>query len=169
MVGSSCQAEVDGKVKLQHTADGRVCGRCGLLKPFSEYYKKVDKKKGWEGYHYTCRSCAYSYQLERDPYHNLRAALGTRKRDAVKNGIPFDITLEDLLPVPTHCPALGIPLSVGKAGGSDYSVSIDRLIPAVGYVKGNVVLMSLRANRIKNDATPAELRQIASFIEELTK
>jgi hypothetical protein len=105
--------------------------------------------------------------VEVDPHFLLKAMLSTRRRDAQKFGIPFQITLQDLLPVPAVCPVLGLPLRHGKAGGEDCSPSIDRVIPSLGYVPGNVMIVSLKANRIKNDATPAELKAVASFYEKL--
>ena len=86
--------------------------------------------------------------------------LKTREHDAKRQNVPFKITLQDLLPIPGVCPVLGIPLKHGKTGGEDTSPSIDRLNPRLGYVPGNVFVMSLKANRIKNDATPEQLLKV---------
>lgn len=59
---------------------------------------------------------------------------------------------------------LGIPLFVGGSGGGDNSASIDRVRPELGYVPGNVVVMSLKANRIKNNATAEELEAVLNFV-----
>lgn len=48
----------------------------------------------------------------------------------------------------------------------DNSYSLDRIDSSKGYVKGNIWVISLRANRIKNDSTPQELRLIADKVEE---
>ena len=48
---------------------------------------------------------------------------------------------------------------------TDNSPSIDRLIPELGYIKGNVNVISLRANIIKNNATKDELIKIANWME----
>lgn len=98
----------------------------------------------------------------------LRRYLGRRltakRNNALQKGIEFSLTISDLYPLPTTCPVLGIPLSYeGNKGASDDAMSIDRIDPSEGYVQGNIVLVSQRANRIKNDATPAELRKIADF------
>jgi hypothetical protein len=85
-------------------------------------------------------------------------------------GVPFNITKEDIV-IPTHCPILGIPLfqKTGKQGGGDHSPSLDRVRPERGYVPGNILVISQRANRLKSDATIKELRDIASFYATLRR
>ena len=67
---------------------------------------------------------------------------------------------------PTHCPVLGIELDYLTEEGvrNEHSVSFDRVDPSKGYVKGNVIVMSWRANRIKNDGTSQEHQLIADFM-----
>jgi hypothetical protein len=48
-------------------------------------------------------------------------------------------------------------------------MSIDRIDPSKGYTPDNVWLISQRANRIKNDATPEELKLIAEAVAERMK
>ena len=88
-------------------------------------------------------------------------AQGARTR-AKQHNLPCDITAEDIF-VPTHCPALGILLvvNVGKVGFD--SPTLDKIVPALGYVKGNVVVVSHLANRIKSNATPEQLHQVADY------
>mgnify|MGYP006166398807 FL=1 len=38
-----------------------------------------------------------------------------------------------------------------------------------GYVKDNIIVVSMRANRIKSDATVDEIRKVADFYEKLLK
>jgi hypothetical protein len=94
---------------------------------------------------------------------------GARAR-AKRAGLPFTITRKDII-IPSHCPILGIPLFkvTGKQGGGDNSPSLDRIRPELGYVPGNVIVISMRANRIKSDATIQELRDIASFYATLRR
>ena len=86
------------------------------------------------------------------------------KARAAKAGVPFNITPEDIV-IPQLCPVLQIPLIVGQSQASDNSPSLDRVIPLLGYVRGNILVISNRANRIKNNATIPELRAVASFFE----
>ena len=111
----------------------------------------------------------------------LMAAAGRSKRDvamslvrqarrrAVTRDIPFDLHVEDF-DVPDFCPVLGIPLyrAVGcKAQGAN-SPTLDRIVPELGYVRGNVRVISARANQIKSDATPEELLRVACYCQENT-
>ena len=79
--------------------------------------------------------------------------------------VPFSLTADDIV-IPHVCPALGIPLIVGQEQATDNSPSLDRVLPLLGYVAGNVIVISNRANRIKNNATIPELRAIADFFEK---
>ena len=45
--------------------------------------------------------------------------------------------------------------------------SVDRIIPKKGYVQGNLIWVSYRANRIKTDATIKELNQLSKFYQNL--
>ena len=47
--------------------------------------------------------------------------------------------------------------------------SIDRIDPKKGYVKDNIIVVSMRANRIKSDATVDEIWKVADFYEKLLK
>lgn len=111
-------------------------------------------------------TCSRKYHDEHREELIAYARLYNAKARAKAAGLPFSITAEDVVP-PSHCPILGIPLVSGRSrrGVSDASPTVDRLIPSLGYVKGNVIVISGRANRIKNNSTPEELRKIADFVE----
>lgn len=90
------------------------------------------------------------------------------KTRARKLGLPFTITVDDVV-IPSHCPILGIPLfrATGRSGQTENSPTLDRVLPEKGYVRGNVIVISNRANRLKSDASIEELRDIASFYATL--
>jgi len=85
------------------------------------------------------------------------------KQRAKKKGLPFNIEPSDIV-VPSHCPALGIPLSFSKGRAADCSPSLDRLVPSLGYVKGNIAVISKRANSIKGNANAREVRAVADWL-----
>ena len=94
-----------------------------------------------------------------------KRVLSMSKKVAEYKRLPFDLALDDIN-IPTHCPILGMPMFLGKGKRTDNSPSLDRIIPKLGYVKGNVIVISWRANRIKNDATVEELEKIAAFYKQ---
>lgn len=98
--------------------------------------------------------------------HVAQRLLTAAKSRAKRLGLPFDLCLEDIQ-IPEFCPVLGLKLAVSISGKSDSSPSLDRIIPALGYARGNVLVISWRANQIKSDATPLELRKIADFYQTL--
>jgi hypothetical protein len=70
--------------------------------------------------------------------------------------------------LPDVCPVFGIPLVYGNKNlRCDNSASVDRLDSTKPYCKGNVNIVSFRANRIKNDGTLAELKQLVAWLESL--
>ena len=97
----------------------------------------------------------------------IRHLMSLAKARAKKKGMTFDLVEKDLLPYPDVCPVLGITLAYGGRGNSrdPNLASIDRIDNNTGYVKGNVVIVSLRANKLKNDATIEEIRCIVDFYE----
>ena len=111
----------------------------------------------------------------RDRAHSRLGTVGYRinrlvaeaKRRAKSRGIEFDIEASDVETV-THCPVLGIELRYSEPkmdnAPRDNSASLDRIVPDRGYVKGNVRIISMRANRLKCDATAEEMRLILDDI-----
>jgi hypothetical protein len=70
------------------------------------------------------------------------------KARAKKAGIEFSIELSDII-VPTLCPIFNIPLSISEKQRSNSSPSLDRIDASKGYIKGNVWVISWRANHLK--------------------
>lgn len=111
-------------------------------------------------------------RLTREGYAKLLLR-GVRQRTKPK-GTPggrsarANITERDILavwPKDDRCPILGTAFIFGPV---DYNnreniPSLDRIDPRKGYVKGNIAVMSWRANTIKNDATPEEIRKLAKW------
>ena len=88
---------------------------------------------------------------------------------AKREHLPFDLTTDDLLaafPADGLCPYFKMPLVLGE-GANPMNASVDKIIPAKGYVRGNIRVMSHRANTIKNDCTDPEVfRRIADDLEK---
>src|SRR3546814_17922297 len=99
----------------------------------------------------------------------FRSMVRPARSRAKKLGIACPID-HNSFEVPNVCPVLGIPLfRKGSKGYSDNAPSLDRINPALGYVQGNIIVVSMRCNRAKNNLTIAELRTPAAFYSTNTK
>lgn len=129
------------------------------------HFQRVEGYKRWQeanrGYISALRK---DYTL-RNPERRM---LNSARQHAKKHGLPFNLTLDDIV-VPAHCPVLGITLRTLPGPRRPDVPSLDRIIPSLGYTKGNVVVVSWHANRIKCNATIDELRRVADFYSRLTK
>lgn len=80
------------------------------------------------------------------------------QRRALKNNIPFNITEQDIIsivPKDSKCPVFNKEFVYGN--GNSFSMTLDKIIPEKGYIKGNIQIISRKANTMKNNATPEEL------------
>lgn len=113
----------------------------------------------------TCKRCCnsrsntYEYPIEQ------RLWWGAASR-AKKKGIPFNIEVSDII-VPKTCPVFGVPLerSEGSKGATDNSPTLDKIIPELGYVKGNICVISWKANRLKSNGTLEDFLKIVSWLQ----
>lgn len=110
---------------------------------------------------YAAKTKPWKSRRQRRPVAYL---LNIARQRCNRTGTEFCITEADLT-MPTHCPLLGTLLDT-YAENVDVHPSIDRIDPALGYVPGNVWIISHRANRIKSNATFAELITIGLALQE---
>ena len=101
--------------------------------------------------------------LDRNKSYPMWDAAKTRSK---AKGIEFLIVLDDIV-IPEFCPYLGIPITKSKIKSSDNSPTLDRIDSSKGYIPGNVEVISMRANVIKNSGTYLEHRMIADRLEGL--
>ena len=110
----------------------------------------------------------------RSDWHYL--ALGRCRYTAKKEGLPFDMTLEEFrkMEIPKYCPVLGIPIIVPsgdlqhdkKIPRVPNSPSVDKFYPELGYVMNNIQIISWRANDLKKNGTPEEWGKIAEWCKK---
>lgn len=87
------------------------------------------------------------------------------KQSAKKRGINFTLISTDILhlDLPITCPILGIPLQYNIGTMEDNSYSIDRIDSSRGYEPDNIQVISLKANRAKNNLTEKELQLMSNY------
>lgn len=114
------------------------------------------------------------YELNPDKFFKKRSEWASNwekkticqlKSRAKRIGVPFDIDESDIQLV-EFCPVLGIKIDrvFGtrgvKVGYRPTSPSVDRIVPEKGYTKGNVRVISNRANLLKSNAEVWELEKV---------
>lgn len=100
------------------------------------------------------------HRRKNDPDKLIGFLLKDAKVRAKKKNLPFDLTPEDLNPLPEICPVMKIPFDKSRR----YSRSLDRIVPELGYVKGNVQVISQLANAMKWDSTREERLAFANWV-----
>lgn len=91
----------------------------------------------------------------------LQILTNARSR-AKRKGLTFDLTRDDIL-IPEFCPLLGIEIKKGKGKIKPSSPTLDRIDNSKGYIKGNVAVISNKANRHKGDLTISELEKMLAY------
>lgn len=145
-----------------------------LLKPLKQqYYKQYyEENKTTVLNAIKTRNKKRQERLASDPEYRLsvfkKRWLSYIKTRAKRKGIKCTITVDDLT-VPVVCPVLSIPLVVcsrpyGQKGPTDDNApTVDRIDPTLGYTPDNIVIVSWRANRLKNNASLSELKKLLDF------
>lgn len=84
--------------------------------------------------------------------------------------LEFNLELSDIV-IPVLCPYFGVVLApaAGKGGPRYNSPSLDRIDNAKGYVKGNVEVISYRANALKRDLSLAEMELVGAALAKRAK
>lgn len=107
-----------------------------------------------------------AYYAERRKTDIRPYMLAAARKRAREKGVPFDLAPEDLI-IPEKCPVLGITLVPAKGHHKPNSPSLDRIRPELGYVRGNIAIISYRANTIKNNASFEELSRVTEYVGAL--
>lgn len=143
--------------KNNHIARRRMsdshCYECDKIRTRNYYHidklGNAKKRKSWD-------------------WENPEAAMfRAAKRRAKRDDVPFSIKIEDII-IPDFCPVLGIKLEKGTGVHTHSSPSLDKLKPHLGYVPGNISVISNRANTLKRDASSEELHAIAEWMNSRT-
>lgn len=183
-------------MKPYNVFEFRDCNTCKQRTPYSGFADDKARASGKRPSCKACNSKKQSVHYQKDPSKIFRSSKAWRARNiehyretgkewavnnpekakllkirgrSIRNGIPFDLEPDDLM-FPEFCPVLGIRLSKkpGEFDTLDNSPSIDKIIPSLGYTKGNVRIISMRANRLKQDSTIEELKAMIHYMKSST-
>ena len=101
---------------------------------------------------------------------HLKAYLSNAKHRAIKEGVPFNLSLQDLIDIATdECPIFHTKFvwgasGLGKGKTRESTPQLDKIIPELGYVKGNIAFLSGKANKMKDNGTMQDHYDIADWI-----
>ena len=117
--------------------------------PYSDKERQAEFIKEWE-----------RKKRQDNPEYYLWKSAKKRARD---KKIDFNIEVTDII-IPQFCPLLNISIihKIGTGKCRPESPSLDRLDNSLGYVKGNILVVSWRANRLKADAEFQELQRLVN-------
>lgn len=164
------------------------CSSCGIEKILDDFY---NSKYGKFGKTNQCKNCMTSYRnankvrqaeymrnlrltdndkvketrnksYHKDPRRKLFMSAKSRSK---RLNIPFNIDIEDII-IPDKCPLLEVPFIQGTKDNYQYSYSLDRIDNSKGYIKGNIQVITNKANSMKNNASVEELKV---FCENILK
>ena len=146
------------KGNKRETSEYRVCLTCKRILYFTQFRSHNEKYKshGWPDPNNKRRlsRCKFCESIEQKSKRDARPAkrlfLLARRR-AKRDKVPFNITikyLESIWPKDNKCPILGKLFKSGIKNKWDLP-TVDKVIRKKGYVKGNVAIISYRANYIK--------------------
>ncbi len=165
----------------------KKCSKCEKNKSLEEFYNYSSSKDG-KTHH--CKECMSKYrksvkeksrlymknmrknnnekvkETRRKSWRNLdprKKLLQQSKNRAKRKNILHNIDIEDIT-IPKICPVLKVPFIIGTKGNYQYTHSIDRIDNSKGYVKGNIQVMTMKANNMKNSASKKELIMFAKSI-----
>lgn len=150
------------------------CSSCGGIKTYRQMLKSHVKKYV---VHSLCMECANAFtrkrwnRTDKTDRQILRARYRATEFSAKKKGVPFAFTFDEFLECweksDKRCPILGTDFDFQNGRrGSDQSrlPSLDKIIPALGYVPGNVRFISMRANRMKQDITVDQAERLLAYL-----
>lgn len=164
----------------------QTCSICKLDLPLNQFYKGTNKNGRRYACKHCCKivysssktngnkraakrlktDAVYKATIRKKQYENKLKAKQDNlqlhiwkqiKSRVAGRGLEFNIEVHDIY-IPPICPILGIPLIVSKGRPTDNSPSVDRLDNSKGYIKGNILVVSYRANRLKSNSNLSELQ-----------
>lgn len=167
------------KRKIDHWQEGKLlCLRCRkYLSP--EEFDSIPDAVHRDGKDRRCRTCKKEQYLVRRANNRgdgtiervlLERYHGAKDR-AVAGKLPIDIDRDYLLSIWNNqdgkCALSGVQMThIIRSGRVPTNVSVDRIVPELGYVRGNIQLVCAAINQFRADSS---LEQLYSFCESILK
>jgi len=150
-----------------------VRGRDSMCKTCRKNYRKELKRENTKKYiserkeHYKhlndeWRKNNPDYQKEWTKKCPESQLLRSARQRAKEKGMECTITQNDIN-IPELCPVFKVPF----LKGTEYAPSLDRIDNIKGYIPGNVIVVSRKANVMKNNGTLQDLKMLVEYYSKL--
>lgn len=148
----------------------KVCKECNQSLNLNKF-SLIEKWNVNSGTKDICKKCStkirQSEKLNRDwKVDTAKLLYKNIKSRCKRTGREFSIELEDIV-IPEKCPVFGFELKREDKQTWMFAPSVDRIDSSKGYIKGNVTVVSRRANILKRDATVEELELLLNYYKTL--
>jgi len=144
------------------------CFNCGKSFDFKGGMAHFKRAK----HHYCSRACQnviHGLASKKNGKQDKRYRIWCNiKKRAKKNGMIFNLSVYDIPEIPDVCPILGIKIKANEFSSPlDSSPSLDRINFALGYIAGNIRIISNRANRLRQNGTIEEWKLLIKDAENI--
>lgn len=149
--------------KNGHISERMICCICIMCHQESgkkyrsnnkEKIKQYFKQNGKKYYSTEKRRKKYIDNVELELFHHAKHRAKTKR-------LEFNLTKEDII-IPNTCPIFGVPLNFENKNNVP---TLDRIDSNKGYIKGNIQVISFKANRLKNNGSIEEFKKIINYME----
>ena len=133
---------------------GKIFKR-GDIREDGKFFVTYLNRKGLNGLYYE----QWVSSLEREPLLIYVSRCYQLKNRAKEMRLPFNLTpeyLEEIYPKDNKCSILGTIMK---------KPTVDKIVPALGYIKGNIAWVDYSINRKKNDLTIQEIELIFEYLK----
>jgi hypothetical protein len=165
----------------------RKCSKCNKWLDLSEFSTRIripspstkdeNKKIPTLYYRSDCKTCSlkainnnkYGSPEKRKELHRKdprKIMLMNARQRAKQKGLDFNIELSDIV-ITEMCPLLNIPMYVSDIKIGPNSYSLDRIDSTKGYIKGNIMVISHKANTAKGNLSLNELELLVNNLKEV--
>ncbi len=143
------------------------CPTCGIVKNIEQFTLQKDTRDGRRS---QCKECSADYRRGNPVLVQTANMVKNARQRAKDKNLAFNLDNNFVRSiVPSHCPIFNTKLEWSVQRGNGHcplpsSPSLDRIDPSKGYVKGNVWIISHRANQIKSNASHEELKLVTEAV-----
>jgi hypothetical protein len=156
-----------GHFSYRKTVDGQ-CAQCASFKQIKIKQPETVVRRAQSNWNAgkKAKSAKDNWKQRNPKWAWVVSAVGGARTRAKYKGLDFDLTNDYVYALALDtCPVFGVDLSYGGTERQvPNSASLDRIDPSLGYVQGNVAVISFKANTIKSNANTAEIYAVFCWL-----